>query len=419
MSAGLRKTGSTLALRSPGRLGIYIIVTVAAIFMADAAGAAIRDGCIQDFDPDTDYFPEKAKVEHARAFSVTYHGHYKVLTVHRPDGGGARDVVVLIHCGAPPPRLQGELSTATKITIPARTLGANEDLSLNRARILGFTDGIVAVGGEGLYARELRGRWETGAAVAIGESFHGQPDYEKLLTAAPDVVFLSTASLERAASIKRARSLGLPAVPTLSWIEPSVLGQAEWVYHTAAFLNAEQKANEIMDGIKERYRHLSARARARESRPTLIWLDSAEQQDQWRVPENDWTARLINDAGGRTPWADPGGAPTRIVTTEQILSASDHVAAFVTTTAALSETGLLGALNAADAVRAGRLYDVHRRSRPAHDAYDWYESAVIEVDRVLEDFVALLHPDLLPGHTFRYLQPAGGSGYRARGIEER
>jgi len=367
---------------------------------------AEHDDCINDFRDGTDYFPAKAEIEYARGLGVSYHGHYKILTVTRPDRGGAQDAVVLVQCGAPVPALEGELAEAPVIVVPVRTLGANEDLSLNRTRVLGFVDRVVAIGGDGLYSTELRERWETGAAVAIGESFHGQPNYEKLLTAAPDVVFLSTASLDRAESISRARALGLPAVPTMSWIEPSVLGQAEWIYQVAVFFNAEEKANEVLGAIKKRYQELSARARARPERPTVVWLDSAEQRDQWRVPENSWIAELIDDAGGRTPWANPEGAPSRIVTTEQIISAGIGAAAFVTTTAALNERGSAGALESVRAIREGRLYDVHQRSRPMHNAYDWYESAVVEVDRVLEDFVALLHPELLPDHTFRHLRPA-------------
>ena len=391
---------------SPQHL-LAIWLGIASVTLAFASQAsAERNDCVQHFRSGTDYFPAKAEIEHARGLSVSYHGHYKILTVTRPDRGGARDAVVLVQCGTPAPVLEGELAAAPIITVPVLTLGANEDLSLNRTRVLGFVDRVVAIGGDGLYSTELRERWETGAAVAIGESFHGQPNYEKLLTAAPDVVFLSTASLDRAESISRARALGLPAVPTMSWIEPTVLGQAEWIYQVAVFFNAEEKANEVLGAIKKRYQNLSALARARPERPTVVWLDSAEQRDQWRVPENSWIAELIDDAGGRTPWADPEGAPSRIVTTEQIISAGTGAAAFVTTTAALSQRGTAGALESVSAIREGRLYDVHRRSRPMHNAYDWYESAVVEVDRVLEDFVALLHPELLPDHAFRHLRPA-------------
>jgi len=389
------RTFSTLSL---------LLVVAAGAVPASGAIAQNRPGCVTSFGDKTDYFSTKAIIEHAIGFTIDYRDHYKVVTIHDPNEEGVSDVIVLVQCGAPTPQLTGDLESATVVTIPARTLGANEDLSLNRARVLGYTDQVVAMGGGGIYATDLRKRWETGAALAIGESFHGQPDYEKVLAASPDVVFLSTASLARADSIERARSMGIAAIPSMSWIEPTVLGQAEWLHLIAAFLNEEATANAILDDLKSRYISLSEKARAQTEVPTLVWLDPARQRNKWTVPEANWLATLVEDAGGRTPWASSNGAPERIVATEQILAIADEVSAFVTESIALREPGSLGALESAPAAQRLRVYDVHNRSRQEHDAYDWYESAVVEVDRVLEDFVALLHPDVLPGHRFRYLR---------------
>ncbi len=390
----------------------FRLVAASAVLLACDAFANEPNDCAADFDYDADYYPIKAEVEYARGFTVTYHDHYKILTIRHPNGENVSDTVVLLQCGAPAPKLEGKLASATVVTIPARTLGSNEDLSLNRARVLGYAEHVVAMGGGGIYAPSLRRRWESGAAVSIGESFHGKPDYEKLLASAPDVVFLSTASLARADSIRRARAIGIPAVPSMSWVEPHVLGQAEWLHVIAVFLNEEAKANALLADIKGRYSHLSARARAQPITPTVVWLDPANQRNKWLVPEASWLAQLVSDAGGRTPWANPDGGPKRTVTTEQILSIADEIDAFVTESVALREPGSIGGLEGTPAIRRARLFDVHNRSRPNHNAYDWYESAVVEVDRVLEDLVALLHPQLLPEHRFRYLRPL-----RFEGIE--
>lgn len=90
-----------------------------------------------------------------------------------------------------------------------------------------------------------------------------------------------------------------------------------------------------------------------------------------RVKQADWLAELVRDAGGHSPWANPGGvAPNRTVTTEQILAVADEIDAFVTATVALSEPGSIGVLEGSPAMQRGRLFDVHRRSRPEHNAYD-------------------------------------------------
>ncbi len=370
------------------------------------------EACLTDFQPGTDYFPDKIELRHAIGFSVSYHDHYKVLTIGSSSGDqeSDTDVLVLVQCGAPAPPLEGDLAGATLIGIPALTIGANEDLSLNRVRALGFVDRVIAMGSEGLYAPELRARWENGEAVTIGSSFHGPPNYEKLLSAPPDVLFLSTASIAPSASIHRARELGLAAVPSLSWMESSPLGQAEWLHLVAVFLNAEATSIAVFDEIETNYLALSQAARRQPTSPMVVWLDPVRQRDQWSVPQSNWMAQLVTDAGGRTPWTRQDFAETRIVTSEQILALGDTVEIMVTTSVGLGKPGSTGSLEAMTAIASGRLFDVHRRSRPEHDAYDWYESGVVEVDLVLADFVALLHPELLPDHTFVHLRPARPSG---------
>jgi len=382
-------------------------------------GYAASDECVENFDAAVDYFPEKVALRHARSFAVEYRSHYKVLTVTDSTlaPGAPRDVVVLVQCGTPVPELVDELAGATVVQIPVASIAANEDLSLYRSWLLGASDRVVGVGGEGIYTPELRARWDDRQVEAIGESFHGPPNYERLLDLRPGVVFLSTASLARSGAIARARALGIPAVPSLSWSELTPLGQAEWVHHVALFLNAEAASNTVFDGIESRYLELSEAAKAQPKRPQLLWFDPGGQRDRWQVPEANWIARLVSDAGGRTPWADFDGDLTRLVTSEDILLRAAELDYLVTVTVALAEPDSAGVLERLPALRQGRLYDVHRRSIPENDAYDWYESAVVEVDRVLADLVALLHPPLMPSHQFLHLRPArpGSNGRPADG----
>ena len=324
--------------------------------------------------------------------------------------------MILVSCGRPAPPLTGPLSGAHVVRLPVRTIAANEDLTLTRLRVLGRVESIVAMGSGGVFAPALRERWERGEAVEIGASFHGPPRFETLLTLSPDVTFLSTGSLEEAVSLRRARELGLAAAPSLSWVEPTLLGQAEWLMYVAAFLESEHQARTYLDEMEARYRALAERASARNSSPIVLWIDPATAGDRWVVPANSWKSGAVADAGGRLAFARPGGPVTIEVTSEEILELGDSVAVVITESIALDPAGSAGALETLQAFRSGRVYSVHRRSRPEHDAYDWYESAVVEVDRVLEDFVALLHPDLLPDHTFHHLKPVRPDlGTRGRG----
>lgn len=48
---------------------------------AEAPVTNLTEGCVEDYDPEVDYFPDKITVEEATDFEVRYENNYKVLTV--------------------------------------------------------------------------------------------------------------------------------------------------------------------------------------------------------------------------------------------------------------------------------------------------------------------------------------------------
>ncbi|MEM7417501.1 MAG: ABC transporter substrate-binding protein [Gemmatimonadota bacterium] len=365
--------------------------------------------------PSADQRAQYSELRHAVGFSLSYEDGHTVITTHPPvDQGGGEDVVVLVSCGHAAPPLSGRLAGAHVIERPIRTVAANEDLSLTRMRVLGLRDRVIGVGSRGIFDDGLRALFDSGAAAEIGASFHGPPRFETLLSIDPDVTFLSTASLTDATSLDRTRELGLAAVPAVSWVEPTLLGQGEWLHYVAALMGAEDIARPHFDEVEARYLELATRAARADRAPLVLWIDPSGAGDRWVVPSNSWKARAIQDAGGRVAFARSDGPTTVEATSEEILELGDSIFAVVTESIALNEPGSTGALEGLPAVVEGRLFSVHRRALPEYDAYDWYESAVVEVDKVLEDFVALLHPDLVPGHIPHHLIPARTGSEPAR-----
>lgn len=395
-------------------------------FVASGFALALLVGCAGEEDPGdmsatatpevidctvgNSAWPEEgaaSPVRHAVGFSLEYFEGYKVLRTHPPaDQGGGADVVVVVRCGWEAPPLVGSLADAHVIRQPVVTAAANEDLSLTRLRVLDRVDDVVAMGSGGIYDPSLRQLWEEEQAAEIGASFHGPPRFETLLEVAPDITFLSTASLANAGPLRRARELGLAAVPSVSWVEPTLLGQAEWLHQVAALLNEEERATDVLAVVEERYNALSEAAQGEAERPLILWIDPTGAGDRWETPSNSWKSKAVYDAGGRVAFALQEGAPTRQITSEEILALGNEIFAVMTESIALHEPGSGGALETLPAFREGRVFSVHKRSRPEHDAYDWYESAVVEVDRVLEDLVGLMHPAVLPNHDFHHLMPA-------------
>ncbi|MEP7306192.1 MAG: hypothetical protein ABJA98_11800 [Acidobacteriota bacterium] len=50
--------------------------------------ANVKSGCVDRFDPETDYFPDKAVIEDAANFRIEYRKSYKLVTVTQASAGG-------------------------------------------------------------------------------------------------------------------------------------------------------------------------------------------------------------------------------------------------------------------------------------------------------------------------------------------
>ena len=46
--------------------------------------SSVSNGCVQKYDSNVDYFPNKVKVTHAIGFAVEYYKNYKVVTIKNP-----------------------------------------------------------------------------------------------------------------------------------------------------------------------------------------------------------------------------------------------------------------------------------------------------------------------------------------------
>jgi len=365
-------------------------------------------GVTADFEPDTDYFRDKAEIQYADHFSVTYHGNYKVVRTQAEvrswqsdvDPEPHEDVMVLVQRGTPPPPRSGDLENAILVTIPVTTIAANNDGTLAFVRALNRTETVVALGGLSTYNDTLRQRIEAGEVGQIGYNWHSEPDLEVLLDLQPDVTFLTVDAPYNAKALGRSRDLGMIAVPMFDWAERHYLGRAEWIKYLSLFFNAERDASVLFEAVSSRVTELKALAATNPHTPTVLWGYHGGD-GRWWMHQNNIEARFLRDANAFNPYEDfnrdsrSEGEP---ISSEQLLidgMEADH--------------WIIGDIHAADlppgsymskfaAWKQGTLYHNYKRIKPEHNAYDWFETALVRPDWVLADLIALLHPDVLPDH---------------------
>ncbi len=354
--------------------------------------------CVTDYDAGRDYFPQKVTVDYAKNFRVDYHANYAVLTVEQPFPGGRPESYALVRCGTPAPELTGPLAGAQVIDVPVRTVYSGSTTQLPWFTELDVLDTLTGAASTSMISSpQVRARVDAGKVTeyATGATI----DTERVMAARPDVVL--TDGTENAAypALRRA---GIPVVAVADWLESDPLAIAEWIKVLGVLTDTAARADEVFDQIARRYTDLAARTRGL---PVARILYGADFQGTWSVPGADSpSGRLIRDAGGDWPWSSAPGISVQTSFEDVVARAADAPIWLV----ADNQWTTIGDVTAVDpryrslaAVSSGQVWNANLAMGPT-GGNDFYESGSARPDLVLADTVAILHPELLPGHTFVY-----------------
>lgn len=357
-----------------------------------------RAGCITDFDPAADYFPDKSTLTEATNFVLEYHGSYQVLTVKRPYLGGKPVSYVLVRCGAPAPALSGELAHAQQITVPVHSLYSGSTTHLAMITELGQAGVVTGVASPAAVADpQIRARIETGEIVGYAPG--GQLNVERVLSAGPDL--LVTEGIDDP-GYPKLREAGLPVLADAEWLESTPLGRAEWMKVFAALTGTERQAAQTYQDIRNRYRALAAQAAGAKPAEVLV---GTMYSGSWSMPTGDsYSGRLVADAGGTYPWLSDTGAENRQLNFESVYASAGTAPVWLVT----DDWRTLGDAVARDsrygeltALRIGHVWSATKAMTPGGGNLYW-ERGTARPDLLLGDLVAILHPALAANHPFEF-----------------
>lgn len=357
-----------------------------------------RAGCITDFDPTADYFPDKSTLSEATNFAIEYRGNYQILTVKRPYLGGKPVSYVLVRCGAPAPELTGELARAQRITVPVASLYSGSTTHLAMITELDQAGVVTGVANPAAVADpQIRNRIDTGETV--GYASGGQINIESVLSAGPDV--LVTQGMDDP-GYPKLREAGLPVVADAEWLEATPLGRAEWIKVFAALTGTERQAGQVYAGIRNQYHALAARAAA--TKPVEV-LVGTMYSGSWSMPTGaSYSGRLVADAGGAYPWLGDTGAESRQLNFESVYTRAGTARLWLVT----DDWQTLGDAVARDsrygelaALRTGQVWSATKSISPGGGNLYW-ERGTARPDLLLGDLVAIMHPELAAGHAFEF-----------------
>lgn len=278
----------------------------------------------------------------------------------------------------------------TRIDVPIKRTILMTMLQLSNFTALNAHDVVKGITGtKNLFNKDILERVKRGEIVKIG--MEGNFDPELVMAANADVIFISPFKRGGYDAIKES---GVTLVPHLGYKELDPLGQAEWIKFVGMFIGKEKEASKTFEEIETRYNTLKSKAAKSTERPTIF---SGEMHGgNWHaVGGKNYLAQIFRDAGADYVIHDEntGGIPiefesiyTKAVNADywRILNSFNGEFSYEALLKSEPRNALFKAYNEKKVIYC----NMKRQA--------YYEISPVEPDKVLADFVAIFHPELMP-----------------------
>lgn len=360
-------------------------------------------GCVPGAEPAP---TSDVAFSHASNVEITGGDGYRVLTVHQPYPGGPAQSIVLLGCAEGEPALPAELADSPVVRTPVDGFFMQSTTPIAMVTELGVLDRLTGVG-SGPLISDPAVRRHVGSGAAVEFAPNGTIDGEQVVTAGPSVL-LSDGTDD--AAFPTLRAAGIPVVGWADYLETGPLGQAEWIKVLGALTGRDAEAATAFAGIEQRYTAIADRVRGVEPTPIVA---GQPYQGSWNVPNGDSTAGILfRDAGATWSGLESEGTGQSAQTLESVLAKDGDARIWMAdgpwdTTADIAATDpRLTALAAAQP--GGQVWTKDKFMSPT-GGNQVYERGILHPEEMLADLVAILHPELMPGHEFVYNRqvPAG------------
>lgn len=349
-----------------------------------------------------------AEITHARGFTLETFDGYTVARVRNPwDTTRTLHTYVLVPKDAPLPET---LPEGDIVRTPVERAAASSGVHCTLLEAIGCGEAVRAVcQPEYISHAFIRKGIETGIVTDIGSP--SQIDIERLLASHAEVIIMSPFE---GISYGALEKTGIPVIECASYMETEPLGQTEWLKFHAAFYDRLPQADSLFRQIEARYDAVRDTASAAASRPVLL----AERRtgQVWYVPGGDsYAANLYRDAATAYPWSDDSSAGSLALGFEQVADK-----------AADADVWLIRYHDPSHELTYGKLrdeYPLYGLFKPFREkkiftcntaVTPYFETAIVNPDKVLSDIVKIAHPEMLAEVPMYYYGPMSDNGASQR-----
>lgn len=366
--------------------------------------ALLLFSCKADKDTKSSRSPQSENVEikYAQGFSIEKNDGYNVLVIKDPWPDADKTFrYLLLKEGSTAP---SNLDYDHLIQIPVKKLVVTSTTHIPSLEALGVEKTLIGFPGlEYVSSDSIRKLASQNKVTELGKN--EAINTEMLISLEPEVVvgFAVNGNNKTYTTIERT---GIPVIFNGDWTESSPLGKAEWVKFFGALFDKNEEAQKYFKRVETNYKLARSLASTATKKPKV--LSGSMYKDQWYVPYgNSWLARFIGDANASYIYKETSGSGSMALAFETVLSDAKNADFWVAPGQFGSYDQLVESSTHYDQFKAVKEQNVFTYSTTTGETGGvlFYELAPNRPDLVLQDLIAIFHPELLPEHKFTFFNP--------------
>ena len=233
----------------------------------------------------------------------------------------------------------------------------------------------------------------------LGEGLN--PNIEDIIDMSPDAILLSP--FQNSGGYGRLSKLGIPIIECADYMETSAMGRAEWIRFFGFLYGCEEQADSIFESVSRNYESLKQLAATAQQHPSVV--TDLKYGATWYVPGGkSTTGMLLADAAANYIYKDNKENGSLALAPEVVFeSAMDADVWIIRYNQAVSKTydDIAQEYTNYSRMRAFTNQNIYACNT---ELVPFYSEVPFHPDRLLRDYIKILHPELLPDYNLLYYE---------------
>lgn len=238
---------------------------------------------------------------------------------------------------------------------------------------------------------------EAGCVVDCGNGLN--PVVEKIMDVKPEAILLSP--FENSGGYGKTEEIGIPLIECAEYMEASPLARAEWMRFYGLLFGVGEQSDHLFQQVDSSYTALKQQA-AEAGQGRSVIVDKVTGS-VWYMPGGRSTiGQMLQDAGANYPWAANDQSGSLALPFEAVLEKGGEADVWMLRYSSdhdLQSEELLSEYHGYSQLKAFRRQEVYGCNV---EQSMFYEETPFHPDRLLCDFLQILHPDIIGLPPLRY-----------------